>query len=79
MNALCERRADAWNGFQLRYRGVLDAFPPTKMTQERLEFFRTKPLHRFERVGKAAAASSLAMKGVDEAVRFVSSMDQHPS
>ena len=77
MNALCQRRSNTGNGFQFRNRGVLDAFPSAKVAQERLEFFRTEPFHRFKRVREPSAATSLAVEGVDEAMGFVPGMDQH--
>ena len=77
MNALCKCRSDPRNGLQFRDRCMLNAFSPTKVAQERLEFFRTEPFHCFKRVRESFAASSLAVEGVHEAVRLVPSMDQH--
>ena len=58
---------------------MLDAFTPTEMTEQGLQFLGAQPLHALQRVGQAGPAASLPVEGVDEAVRFVPRMNEHPT
>ena len=77
MQALCQRLSDAGDRLQIGKAGVLDAFPTAKMAEEGLHFLCTEALNGFQRVLHRASSTTFAMEAVDEAVRFVSRMDQH--
>ena len=77
MDAFGQRRADAGHGDELRDSGVLDAFASTEMSEQGLEFLGAEPLHALQRVGQTSSTASFAVEGVDEAVGFVASVNQH--
>ena len=71
MDALSQCGADAWHGDQFRDGGVLDAFSSPEVAEKGLQFLGAEPFHTLKRVGQPCSAASLAVKRVDEAVRFV--------